>query len=100
MFSDLKAQVKQNPLQNRQQLKREEINKLIQDLKVKLSREEYQLMKEEEDNEQDRQELEKTADNVGELRRLQKIHGVERARFQDRLTALMKDHELKVEKYR
>lgn len=48
------------------------------------------MMKEEERVEQQREELEKTAESVAELRRLQKIHGVERARFQERLTAVMK----------
>jgi hypothetical protein len=39
-------------------------------------------MKEEDEVQKQREELETTANNVAELRRLQKIHGVERARFQ------------------
>lgn len=58
------------------------------------------MMKEEQGVEHSRQELEKTAENVAELRRLQKIHGVERARFQERLTAVMKSNQEKVERYK
>lgn len=38
-------------------------------------------MQEEEKVEKQRQELEQTAENIAELKRLQKIHGVERAKF-------------------
>ena len=55
------------------------------------------MMQQEEREEMNRQELEKTADNIAELKRLQKIHGVERARFQERLTQFMKENQKKVE---
>lgn len=43
----------------------DEVRKLIENLKIQCNKEEHLMMKEEDNNEAAREELERTADNVG-----------------------------------
>jgi len=57
-------------------------------------------MQEEDVVDRKRKVLEEKVEDMGELKRLRKIHAVERARFQERLNELIKKNQDKVAHYR